>query len=704
MKYKKLAAVAAGCSIALASFLVGENQSYAAEKLPSELTLSVSSRYDSGVKNEDGGATEIVAYNADNHKYYVINGTTKQIEVVPLQKNTAFTSLKAEKSINLEKALKEVKPNFSYGDVTSISISTESDIIVAAVQAADYNDNGLAVLLDYSGSILHVVEAGKQPDMITFTPDGKKILVANEGEPREGYEMAADPEGSVSIIELSTDMAKTASKNVTFKAMDAQREELVAKGIILKKKTNPSVDFEPEYIAVNSMSDKAYITLQEANAIATLDLTKGEWINVQPLGFKDHSKEKNALDFMKDNKIDITTENLFGIYMPDGIASYEVNGKTYLVTANEGDSRDWNGYINEKETELKGNEVVLFDSSDYDGLQPEALYSFGARSFSIYEADTMKQVYDSGSDFEKVIADSLPEYFNASNNNTKLDNRSGKKGPEPEDVKIGQIGNRTYAFIGIERVGGIMMYDITKPNAPVFVQYFNERDFSENIKGDVSPEGLTFIPASTSSTGLPTLLAAHEVSGTVTAFTFGNSNNSTFSDIQGHWAQTAIEYLASTQIFNGITKNQFYPNAQLTRAQFITVLSRAQGISTTTKAPFSDVKPDDYFAEAVAWAHEHKLVDSTDGKFKPHEPISREEAAVILYNFTKLIEKPLSKHQPKQLFKDDAAISAHTKEAIYSLQQAGILTGDKQQLFQPQSTLSRATIASILHRLFVQSY
>ena len=556
MKYKKLAAVAAGCSIALASFLVGENQSYAAEKLPSELTLNVSSRYDSGVKNEDGGATEIVAYNADNHKYYVINGTTKQIEVVPLQKNTVFTSLKAEKSINLEKALKEVKPNFSYGDVTSISISTESDIIAAAVQAADYNDNGLAVLLDYSGTILHVVEAGKQPDMITFTPDGKKILVANEGEPREGYEMAADPEGSVSIIELSTDMAKTASKNVTFKAMDAQREELVAKGIILKKKTNPFVDFEPEYIAVNSMSDKAYITLQEANAIATLDLTKGEWINVQPLGFKDHSKEKNALDFMKDNKIDITTENLFGIYMPDGIASYEVNGKTYLVTANEGDSRDWNGYINEKETELKGNEVVLFDSSDYDGLQPEELYSFGARSFSIYEADTMKQVYDSGSDFEKVIADSLPEYFNASNNNTKLDNRSGKKGPEPEDVKIGQIGDRTYAFIGIERVGGIMMYDITKPNAPEFVQYFNERDFSENIKGDVSPEGLAFIPASTSSTGLPTLLAAHEVSGTVTAFTFGNSNNSTFSDIQGHWAQTAIEYLASTQIFNGITKNQ----------------------------------------------------------------------------------------------------------------------------------------------------
>lgn len=405
---------------------------------------------------------------------------------------------------------------------------------------------------------------------------------------------------------------------------------------------------------------------------------------------------------MKDKKINITTENLFGIYMPDGIATYEVNGKTYLVTANEGDSRDWNGYINEKETELKGNEVVLFDSTDYDGLQPEKLYSFGARSFSIYEADTMKQVYDSGSDFEKIIAESLPENFNASNNNTKLDNRSGKKGPEPEDVKIGQIGNRTYAFIGIERVGGIMMYDITRPNAPEFVQYSNERDFSEDIKGDVSPEGLAFIPASTSITGLPTLLAAHEVSGTVTAFTFSSSNNTTFSDIRGHWAQTAIEYLANNQIFKGVTNNQFYPNAQLTRAQFITVLSRAQMISPTSKASFSDVKTDDYFAEAVAWAYENKLLASIDGKFKPHEPITREEAAVILYDFTKLIEKPLSKDQPLQLFKDDTAISSHAKEAIYSLQQAGILTGDAQLLFQPQSTLSRAAIATMLHHLFVQ--
>ncbi|MFU8649359.1 choice-of-anchor I family protein [Lysinibacillus sp. RSDA_15] len=700
MKYKKLAALAAGCSLAMATLLIGENQSYAVEELPPELNLNVSSRYDSGVKNEDGGATEIVAYNADNYKYYVINGTTKQIEIVPLPKSSSYSAVKVEKTVNLEKGLKEIKPNFSYGDVTSISINTDSDLIAAAVQAGDYNDNGLAVFLDYNGNILHIVEAGKQPDMITFTPDGKKVLVANEGEPREGYEKAVDPEGSVSIIELPTDITKATVKDINFEALDSQREELVAKGIVLKKKTNPSVDFEPEYIAVNKKGNTAYVTLQEANAIATLDLTSGEWKNVQSLGFKDHRKKENALDFMKDKKIEIIPENLYGIYMPDGISSYEVNGKTYLVTANEGDSRDWKGYVNELEMELRGNEVVLFDTSDYDGLQPEKMYSFGGRSFSIYEAESMTQVFDSGSDFEKIIAHSLPDYFNASNNNTKLDNRSGKKGPEPEDVKIGQIGDRMYAFIGIERVGGIMMYDITNPNSPSFVQYINKRDFGEDIKGDVSPEGIAFIPASASTTGLPTLLAAHEVSGTVTAFTFGSPYKSLFLDIQGHWAQTAIEELANKHLLNGVAKDQFNPNAPMTRAQFITVLSRAQKINSTSKAPFSDVKTGDYFEDAIGWAYEKKLINSSNEMFNPHKPITREDAAVILYHFIKLTEIDLPNHHTQQLFKDDAAISPPAKEAIYILQQAGIFTGNKQQLFQPQSTLSRADATSVLYKLF----
>lgn len=694
MKFKSLAALTAGITIALSSLGVPLGA-----KAETMLHMQATSRYDSGVQNEDGGTTEIVAYNADNQKYYVINGTTKQIEVIALPNSASFTTLKAEKSINLEEGLKKIKPTFTYGDVTSISINTELKTIVAAVQAAGTNDNGLAVFLNYDGVIQHVVEAGKQPDMITFTPDGKKAIVANEGEPREGYDKAVDPEGSVTVIDLANGITNATAQNVTFEALDAQREKLVAQGVIVKKNTAPSVDFEPEYIAVNAASDKAYVTLQEANAIATLDLTTNQWIDVKSLGLKDYSLEKNALDFRKDKKIAIQPENLFGLYMPDGIASYEVNGKTYLVTANEGDSRDWEGYINEIETELDGNEVVLFDTSDYDGLDATKTYSFGARSFSIYEADTMKQVYDSGSDFEKLTAQALPEYFNVSNNNTKLDNRSGKKGPEPEDVKIGQIADRFYAFVGLERIGGIMMYDITNPSAPAFVQYINERDFSEDIKGDVSPEGLAFIAAEKSPTGLPTLLAAHEVSGTVATYTIGAPKAVTFTDIQGHWAQTAIEHVATVGIFKGVTKERFNPNEQLTKAQFITALSRTQQLVPSTSAPFTDVKATHYFSEAVAWAYDNQLIETTSRQFKPNNAMTREQAAQILYRYLQQTGYEFPAQQT-QAYTDDATISSAAKEAVYALQQAGIMTGNEQQQFNPQATLTRAEAAAILSPLF----
>ncbi|MEK5231883.1 choice-of-anchor I family protein [Lysinibacillus sp. FSL K6-0232] len=690
MKFKNLAAFTAGMTIALTSF-------HTPSRAEALLNMDVTSRYDSGVQNEDGGATEIVAYNADNQKYYVINGTTKQIEVVSFPNSTAYSALKADKSINLEEGLKKMNPAFTYGDVTSISINTELKTIVAAVQAAGTNDNGLAVFLTYDGTIQHVVEAGKQPDMITFTSDGKKALVANEGEPREGYNNAIDPEGSITVIDLADGVTNATAQTVTFKALDEQREKLVAQGVIIKKNTLPSVDFEPEYIAVDQASDKAYVTLQEANAIAIFDLTTNEWLDVKSLGVKDHSLAKNALDFRKDKKIAIQPEHIFGLYMPDGIASYEVNGQTYLVTANEGDSRDWDGYLNEIETELDGNEVVLVDASDYDGLDTTKAYSFGARSFSIYEADTMKQVYDSGSDFEKITAEAFPEYFNASNNNTKLDNRSGKKGPEPEDVKIGQIGDRFYAFVGLERIGGIMMYDITNPHAPTFVQYVNKRDFSEDIKGDVSPEGLAFIAAEKSPTGLPTLLAAHEVSGTVATYTIGVPV--TFTDIQGHWAQAAIEQVARAGMFNGVTKEQFAPNKPITKAQFITALSRTQELAPSAQAPFTDVKATHYFAAAVAWAYNNRLVDTTSKQFKPSNAITREEAAQILYRYLQHTGYELSQQQAQQTYADDPAISPAAKEAIYALQQAGIMTGNQQQ-FNPQATLTRAEVANILHILF----
>ncbi|MGN1319769.1 MAG: choice-of-anchor I domain-containing protein, partial [Acutalibacteraceae bacterium] len=161
-----------------------------------------------------------------------------------------------------------------------------------------------------------------------------------------------------------------------------------------------------------------------------------------------------------------------------------------------------------------------FNANMWDGLDGDKAYVFGGRSFSIYEATDsgLTLVFDSGSDFEEITADKLADYFNASNDKISLDNRSGKKGPEPESVVTGVIGNKTFAFVALERIGGIMVYDITDPANAKFANYINSREFDEAIKGDVSPEGLCFVSAENSKTGKATLLAACEVSGTLAAY------------------------------------------------------------------------------------------------------------------------------------------------------------------------------------------
>ncbi|MDF2869438.1 MAG: alkaline phosphatase-like protein [Anaerocolumna sp.] len=483
---------------------------YGVKNEDSKLTIEKTASYDSGVVNEDGGSAEIVKYNKDNQKYYVINGTTGNLDVVP-----RAISAKGF-SVNLKAELESLIHGFTYGDMTSVDVNTELDVIAVGVQGAATDDDSLIAFISYEGNLLKTVTAGKQVDMVAFTPDGKKLLSANEGEPRDGYGAeTTDPKGSVTIVDLSNGVENASVQNVTFDSMDAKRADLIAAGVIIKKNTMPSVDFEPEYIAVDKNSKYAYVSLQEANAIATLDIEKGEFTAVKSVGFKDHNLTANALDLAKDGKIGITNQNVYGIYMPDGITVYDHEGKTYLLTANEGDSRDWEGYSNESKIKIEGKSVTAFDTSDYDGVDTSKTYIFGGRSFSIYDAATMEQIYDSGSDFEKITAEYLPDYFNCSNDDNVMDDRSGKKGPEPESVVTGVVGDSIYAFVGLERIGGIMAYDITDPGAPLFVNYINSRDFTQKIAGDDSPEGLCFVAGSDSYSGKAEVFAAFEVSGTV---------------------------------------------------------------------------------------------------------------------------------------------------------------------------------------------
>lgn len=654
-----------------------------------EFKLSVDARYDSGVQNPDGGTTEIIAYNKHNHSMYLINGDTKLVEKISLDysKENAM-NLKPDFSVDVAELIKKIDPNFVYGGLTSIAVSPNENVVVAAVQADDYTKEGYAVFLTGEGELLSVVKIGVQPDNITFSPDGSIVLTANEGEPRNGYgEGIVDPLGTVSVIDVSNSFTDLTTKNITFESFDRadKRAELVEDQVILKKDAKPSVDLEPEYVVVSEDSNYAYVSLQENNAIAKIDLTTNEAISVNGLGFKDHREKGNELDLLKNKEAKLQNENVFGIYMPDGISTYSVNGKNYIVTANEGDSREWGEedtpvfHLNENEKEIDGNEIVFYDTVQYDGFENGKDYIFGGRSFSIVDAETMEIVFDSGSDFEKITAELFPEFFNTTNDAVKLDNRSGKKGPEPEDVKVGKIGDEVFAFIGLERIGGIMMYNITDPTKVEFVDYINTRDFSEDMKGDVSPEGLAFVPAEK-----PQLLVGHEVSGTVTVFDIlAKDINVKFQDIENHSAINEITKVTQAGILNGVNETTFAPNTSFTRAQTAKVLNRLAGNTNTN---------------GIEWAIENNLMLSgTDQTFAPNKEITREQFAYAVYNYLVLSGETFES-TTREKYNDDAKLSAEAKQAIYALQSKGIMIGSAKN-FNPNNSLTRAQAAIVISRI-----
>lgn len=514
------------------------------------LDLERIGQYVSGYSNKDGGVAEIVSYDAKNNKAWVVNGVTGKLDILDLTGVTCGASAEMPAvSLDVRALVEAADESFGYGDMTSVSVNAELGLAAVALQEAAHDKNGKVALLDTQGELVALLDAGVQPDMVTFTPDGGKILTANEGEPRQGYgEGIADPAGSVTVITLNKENpAESEAKTIGFEAFDSRRDELAAQGVILKKGTAPSVDLEPEYIACGN--DAAYVSLQEANAVAVLDLAAEAFTGVYSLGYQDLSLEENAADLVEDGVYSPKTyPDAVGAYMPDGLALYTVGGSAYLLTANEGDAREWGQddaeYVNEEKADLTAadgtaaEKVRVLDAESCDGLPAGKNVLFGSRSFSLYRVDEdgLTQVFDSGRDFEEKTAAYFPDFFNCSNDDNDFDSRSAKKGPEPESVTVGAVGGKTYAFVALERIGGILVYDITDPSAAAYCNYINTRDFSENpddadpeknpafhLTGDVAPEGLYFIPAEDSPSSTPILLAAFEVSGTVAAYAVGEA-------------------------------------------------------------------------------------------------------------------------------------------------------------------------------------
>ena len=632
----------------------------------------------------DDGAAEISTYSETSQKLFFTNAANKTID---------FLDIKDVYNPTLLGSI-DITP---YGGNVN-SIFAFDNYLAAAIENNIKQDSGVVVIFNTDGIFLKQFTVGALPDMLIYEPIGKKLIVANEGEPNDDYTI--DPEGSISIIELSNGLLNAIVTNLDFSAFEYVRNsfesnnddnwnftqnptpydisgdvwgvrtslssinglhnnsfwgmqdldnsngggnfwhtidfdaidisnkprcELSFKyytigyessdsiGYIVEFNngsnwtqtnyvdlakdtswTNVSInvspgtqyvrvrlmakqnggsdyaafddvrlsfldsstrifgnnylsnvrqDLEPEYIALSDDGQRAWVSLQENNALAIIDLNTNQIIDIKGMGYKDHSLFQNAFDASdKPSTVEIKKWPTKGMYQADAIYGFEINGINYVATANEGDSRDYSGYSEEDRCDDLILDSIAFPNAvnlqnedslgrikityangdiDFDG-EYEEIYTYGGRSFSIYD-ENGNQVYDSGNEFEQKLFALAPNEFNSNNDdNTSFKKRSDDKGCEPEAIVTAKIENRTFAFIGLERMGGIMIYDISNPNAPSFVQYLNNRDFTQpedsSSTGDLAPEGLIFIPKNISPNHRNLLISSNEVSGTISIF------------------------------------------------------------------------------------------------------------------------------------------------------------------------------------------
>ena len=706
----------------------------------------------------DESAAEIAAYDSASQRLFVVNANSASIEVLDIQNPNNPTKLFEINATDL-------------GGIAN-SVAVNDGLVAVAVENNNTQEPGLVAFYDINGTLLNTVPVGALPDMLTFTPDGRTVLVANEGEPNDDYTI--DPEGSVSVIDISAGVANATVRTADFRAFNGQRQELLDAGLrIFGPNASLAQDVEPEYIAVAPRGDRAFVALQENNAFAVVNIAEARIENIFPFGFKDHSRPENGLDASdRDNGINITNHpNLVGMYQPDAIAIYEANGQTFIVTANEGDARDYDGFSEEArikditldpdafpdfwtlqadenlgrltittvnglsdgtvfnadlsgesqvpavETDASGRAVFklnddqtalrydlkvegldfgpilgqtpqtpdtaddvtmlhlhaakagengpmalgIFDPTQdpdvsatinedgsttlsgiwqdsdaanqplstfipsllaanpddevglYVNIHTEAnpdgelrgqitatqaydqLFAFGARSFAIWDTQG-NLIADSGSDFERITAEQFPDNFNSDNDENSFDTRSDNKGPEPEGVAIGQVNGRSYAFVGLERMGGIMTYDITDPNNPVFVEYINNRDFNGDPEtgtaGDLGPEGIIVIPSEESPTSQSLVVVANEVSGNTRLFNIAPPTTPPTTPSSNRW-----QILHASDLEGGVGAIQDAPNF----AAVVEGLERDaqnQGINSILLSAGDNYLPGPFFAAA----------------------------------------------------------------------------------------------------------
>ncbi len=512
----------------------------------------------------DGSGAEIVAFDADTARIFTVNSVTERVDVIDASDPSAPALVGC---LALD------------GPPTSVAV-LKGGFAAVAYQVDPKTDPGLVVVVNRDGLLAAgPVEVGPAVDALIATAGGTRLLAANEGEIPDDYsgDPAEIPEGSVSVIEVPDDPAALTQGDVTTIGFDGLAD-LVAADPDIRRAPSTEIptyqqDFEPEFVAVDETTGTAYVSLQESSAIAVLDLATLEFTGVFGLPVVDHSRSGGFLSpsdepfggdpldaadasvpdaaFADPDNTGRAAWPVVGMPMPDGIAVMTAeSGTTYVLTAEEGDGREWGenpaetfNYLDEARVEDLAEEGLLcpgalsddelaalgrltvsrFDGFDQGGTCIERLHAYGTRGMGVYDAGTGDRVWHSGDDFEQLGLEAHPRFFNSDHAEAAYLNRSDNKGPEPEYVELGEIGDRTYAFVGLERISALAVYDVTDPTAPELLDYLYNRDFAAQLEdledplaGDLGPEGLDFVPAEDSPTRRPLLVVGNEVSGTTT--------------------------------------------------------------------------------------------------------------------------------------------------------------------------------------------
>ncbi|MEN9303477.1 MAG: hypothetical protein RL264_1906 [Bacteroidota bacterium] len=537
-----------------------KDNDYQAPVATNELNFELLTSFSNGTAGSN--SAEIVAFDESTDRLYIANSIAGKLDIVNFS-NPANPSLLNSISIS------------TYGNINSVAV--HNGVVAMAIENTNPQANGSVVFLNADGTFISQVEVGPMPDMITFNRDFTKVLTANEGEPNADYSL--DPEGSVSIVDVTPGYASLTNSNVTtvgFTGYNGQEIALRAQGIrVFTTSASIAQDFEPEYIAVSEDNTKAYVTLQENNAMVTIDLATNTITALNPLGYSSYATGSgNGLDASDQSGSVLITGDLpiKGAFMPDAMVYKTIGNQGYIFTANEGDSREFGSVIDAnrfssatfnnldatafpdayilRNSKFLGrlNALKYSGDTDDDGDYDE-IHVMGGRSFSIFNPLDGSLVWDSKDLIEQITSNhpTFGAIFNASNSTgtPALKNRSDDKGPEPEGVSVNVINGKPYAFVSLERIGGVMMFNVENPMNPVFVGYTNNRSTSASGP-DLGAEGIIFIPAAQSPNGNDILILANEVSSTLSIYQINSCAVASGATISA--LETAICQGESTQL------------------------------------------------------------------------------------------------------------------------------------------------------------